>query len=43
MAIAMAQQKGSMVFVYDERNIQLWSRLGELLWIYSEYCDNKAK
>lgn len=30
MAIAMAQQKGNMVYVYDERNIQLWSCFGEL-------------
>lgn len=30
MAIGMAQQKGSMVYVYDEKNHQLFSESGEL-------------
>lgn len=30
MGIAMAQQKGNEVYVYDEKNRQLWSKYGEL-------------
>lgn len=30
MAIAMALQRGNMVYVYNERNVQLWCRSGEL-------------
>lgn len=30
MAIGMAQQKGNYVYVYDERNHQLWSQSGDL-------------
>ncbi|MBQ8459901.1 hypothetical protein IJ541_07350 [bacterium] len=30
MAIGMAQQKGTNVYVYDENNRQLWTRWGEL-------------
>ena len=30
MAIGMAQQKGNIVYVYDENNRELWSRTGEL-------------
>lgn len=30
MAIAMAQQKGNYVYVYDEKNRQLFTQLGEL-------------
>ncbi len=30
MAIGMAQQRGSSVYVYDENNHQLWTRTGEL-------------
>ncbi len=26
----MAQQKGNIVYVYDENNRELWSRIGEL-------------
>lgn len=31
MAIATANQKGSFVYVYDEKGRQLFSRTGELL------------
>lgn len=30
MAIAVAVQKGNMVYVYDEKNHTLWSKSGEL-------------
>ncbi len=30
MAIGMAQQRGSVVYVYDENNRQLWAKDGEL-------------
>lgn len=30
MAIGMAQQKGNQVYVYDERNHQLWCKSGDL-------------
>lgn len=31
MAIAMAKQQGSTVYVYDEHNHVLWTRSGELM------------
>ena len=30
MAIGMAQQKGDYVYVYDEKNRQIWNQLGQL-------------
>ncbi len=30
MAIGMAQQKGSTVYVYDDKNHQIWTEFGQL-------------